>query len=364
MIDSSSLFPTTIVGHSVLSSWVRAICQTARGYNIDPIPLMKTAGLDPDLLNIPDARYPVNEVRAFWRILIRATKDPLLGLKVGEEVQMSSLHGLGLAMMTSASLSDLLMLFVRYAKTISTNMQLNFEHEAHTTSVVFKNQDNEELHITARLASMVLLYRQACSLAQRRIIPKYITLSFSYDDLQKNLDRIITPTVYANLGKRLDAYFHTPVTLGAEQDSISFSYQDTIEPYAGSHPQLMEVNEAIVREYLTRLHKSDLSSQVLMRIQDYLSKGEPKLDEVAQSLNMTARTLQRRLRAENLSFQILLDTERKKHAHQLLAHTKYNMTEISYLLGFSDVSNLSRACKRWFNQSPSEHRESNMQVSA
>lgn len=341
-----SLSLPRVIGHSVLSSWIRSICQTARGYGIDPLPLMKAAGLETELLNIPDARYPVQAVRRFWYLLLQASDDRLLGLKVGQEIQMSSLHSLGFAMMSSSSLSDLLMLFVRYAKVISTTMQMSFEHDNTGTTLVFKTQDGDEPQATARLACITLLYRQACSLAQHRIMPQFVTLSLPHNQFSG----------------QLDDYFQIPVTLGAEQDSISFYYHDTIEPYAGANTQLASINEMMVREYLSSLSKSDFSGQVLMHIQNGLSKGEPKLEEVAKALNITPRTLQRRLREENNNFQDLLDGERKNIAHELLAHTKRSIVEISYMLGFSDPSNLCRASKRWFGHSPSEHREKCLRI--
>lgn len=341
-----SLSHPRVVGHSVLSSWIRSICQTVRGYDIDPLVLMNKAGLDTGLLNIPDARYPVQAVRRFWYLVIQTTNNPLIGLKVGQEIQMSSLHSLGLAMMSSSSLSELLMLFVRYAKILSTTMQLSFEHDNQGTTLVFRTQDGDEPRATARLACIALLYRQACSLSQHIVIPKFVTLSLPHNESSAELDD----------------YFHTSVTLGAEQDSISFCYQDTIEPYAGANAQLTAMNEMMAREYLSNLGKNDFSGQVLMHIQNGLSKGEPKLTEIASALNITPRTLQRRLKEENHSFQELLDGERKNMAHEMLAHTNRSIIEISYMLGFSDPSNLCRASQRWFGHSPSEHRENCLHI--
>lgn len=333
---------TRVIGHSVLSSWIRSICQTVRGYGIDPLVLMDKAGLDTSLLNIPEARYPVQAMRRFWYLVIQATDNPLIGLKVGQEIQMSSLHSLGFAMMSSSSLSELLMLFVRYAKILSTTMQPSFEHDIQGTTLVFRTQDGDEPRASAKLACIALLYRQACSLSQHSIIPKFITLSLPYN---------------SEISSELDEYFHTSVTLGAEQDSISFCYQDTIEPYASANAQLTAINEMMAREYLSKLGKNDFSGQVLMHIQNALSKEEPKLSDIAAALNITPRTLQRRLREENHNFQELLDSERKNMAHEMLAHTNRSIVEISYMLGFSDPSNLCRASQRWFGHSPTEHRK-------
>ena len=101
-------------GHSVLVSWVSSICQTVRGYGKDPVPLLAHAGLDARLLHVPDARYPVENVRRLWEAAICETGDALFGLRVGREIQAPALQGLGLAMISCGSLSDLMMMMVRY----------------------------------------------------------------------------------------------------------------------------------------------------------------------------------------------------------------------------------------------------------
>lgn len=335
-----------ITGYSVLSSWIRSICQTVRGYDIDPLPLMEQAGLDSKLLNIPDARYGVHGVRRLWQLIIHATGDSLIGLRVGQEIQASTLHGLGLAMMSSSSLSELLMLFIRYGKVISTTMQMNLEHSKKGTTLVLKTIEGNEPMSAARLAAIAFIYRQARSLSQHDILPEFVTLTLPRDEDQA----------------RLNEYFHTHVTLGADQDAICFRYGDTIEPYAGANAQLVAHNETLINQYLAQLARSDFSTQVLTQIHATLAKGEPKLADIATLLNLTPRTLQRRLEEEGHTFNALLDNERKTLAHELLAHTERSITEISFLLGFSDPSNFSRASKRWFACSPLQHRQRSLKI--
>ncbi|MDO5091514.1 MAG: AraC family transcriptional regulator ligand-binding domain-containing protein [Cardiobacteriaceae bacterium] len=335
-----------IVGASVLSSWIRSICQTVRGYGVDPLPLMEQAGLEANLLNIPDARYPVQGVRRLWQLIIQATDDPLVGLRVGREIQASTLHGLGLAMMSSSSLSELLMLFIRYGKVISTTMQMSLEHNRTGTTLVLRTVEGSEPMSAARLAALAFIFRQACSLSQHGVVPEFVTLTLAAPrDVH-----------------RLDAYFGTAVSLGAEQDAICFRYADTIEPYAGANAQLVALNETVINQYLAQLMRSDFSAQVQSRIHATLSRGEPKLAEIAALLNMTPRTLQRRLEEEGHTFNALLDGERKNLAHDLLAHSDRTITEISFLLGFSDPSNFSRASKRWFGCAPLQHRQRSLRI--
>lgn len=335
-------------GHSVLVSWVSSVCQTARGYGVDPLPLLACSGLDARLLHIPDARYPVEGVRHLWKLLIEATQDPLFGLSVGREIQAPALQGLGLALISSGSLSDLMMVMVRYCKMISTTMNISFDHppELKGTKLVLRSDGGSEPMNSARLAVLAFIFRQACSLSQHPVVPVSVTLSLEGQDTA-----------------RLDDYFRVPVNLGCEKDSISFAYEDTIEPYAGANRQLMDINAAVVGRYLNRMNNMDIAARVSMLIREALQTGEPRLCAVAELVHMSPRTLQRRLREEGCSFNGLLDSIRHDMAHDLLMHSDLSITEIGFRLGFSDLSNFIRACHRWFGCAPLKHRESSLMIS-
>ncbi|WP_454765127.1 AraC family transcriptional regulator ligand-binding domain-containing protein [Cupriavidus campinensis] len=333
-------------GHTVLSSWISAVCQTVRGYGVDPITLAEEAGLDTRLLNVPDARYDVEEVQRFWALAVDATDDPLLGLRVGKEVQAPALHCLGMAMIASGSLARLLELMASYCRIISTSMRMELVHDRKGTTLVLHTLDGTDAMRAACLALITYVYRQACQLSQHPVVPEFVTL--------------VMP--YAEDAQRLDAHFKTAVSLGAETDSISFRYGDMIEPYAGANQKLVQVNEQIINAYLSRLRQNDLSNGVLSQIQRMLPAGEPKLCHVAREMNLSPRTLQRRLDNAGCSYRELLDNGRKVLARDLLAHSKTSITEISFLLGFSDPSNFSRASRRWFGCAPQQFRQRLLEV--
>lgn len=69
------------------------------------------------------------------------------------------------------------------------------------------------------------------------------------------------------------------------------------------------------------------------------------------------RTLQRRLRAEGARFDDLLDTQRKTWARELMAQRSLALADIAQLLGFADQWVLTRACQRWFGDSPRRLRQ-------
>jgi AraC-like DNA-binding protein len=84
-----------------------------------------------------------------------------------------------------------------------------------------------------------------------------------------------------------------------------------------------------------------------------LESGEVSLDRLASELGISRATLQRRLKAEDTSFEAILDGLRQRLARRYLRKDNYSVKKTAYLLGFSDPAAFSRAFKRWTGQSPS-----------
>jgi len=80
------------------------------------------------------------------------------------------------------------------------------------------------------------------------------------------------------------------------------------------------------------------------------------MGRVAELLNLSRRTLQRRLEDEGTSFKAVLDDTRRELANRLIHDRLMTLGEIAYLLGFSETSSFSRACRRWTGVSPSQLR--------
>jgi AraC-like DNA-binding protein len=100
-------------------------------------------------------------------------------------------------------------------------------------------------------------------------------------------------------------------------------------------------------------HQSDgdVAQKVLDRLLD--REGEyPGLSEMAKSLAMSDRTLNRKLKAQGTSYQVLLDDVRQELAVWYLRQTEMSVEAIAERLGYRDTSNFSRTCKRWFGVTP------------
>jgi AraC-like DNA-binding protein len=87
-----------------------------------------------------------------------------------------------------------------------------------------------------------------------------------------------------------------------------------------------------------------------------LPTGELTIDSLSKALGVSRRTLQRRLTARDSSFKQLLQTLRDELSERYLEDARLGITEIAFLLGYSDQASFSNAFRSWRNCSPSEHR--------
>jgi transcriptional regulator GlxA family with amidase domain len=150
--------------------------------------------------------------------------------------------------------------------------------------------------------------------------------------------------------------FDVPVRFGAPSNRFVFEARMLALPVPTHHPlglhQSLELLETFSRQEKA---KDDLCSAVERAAYKTLTQGIT-LEDVARELNMSGRTLRRRLSAGGMSFEALVENVRKTRALSLLTHSGVAVERIAIETGYSDVRNFRRAFKRWTGVSPSEYR--------
>jgi AraC-like DNA-binding protein len=113
--------------------------------------------------------------------------------------------------------------------------------------------------------------------------------------------------------------------------------------------------QVVLETYLESLESSSqhaTSRQVENLIRGVLSTGQCRLPHIAKFLSVSTRTLQSRLELEHSSFQLLLDKVRRELATSHLSRGDMQLTQLAYLLGYTELSAFSRSFKRWYGTSP------------
>jgi AraC-like DNA-binding protein len=101
---------------------------------------------------------------------------------------------------------------------------------------------------------------------------------------------------------------------------------------------------------------NSVASTVRTRILPLLAEGEPSISDVASSVGLSARTLQRRLEQEGTSFSGVLDALRREEAMRALAASDRSLADLAVALGYRRQSTLTRAVRRWTGMPPSRLR--------
>jgi AraC-like DNA-binding protein len=154
------------------------------------------------------------------------------------------------------------------------------------------------------------------------------------------------------------AYFRCPIDFGAADNRIVLSNKVVDKRLPGSNPMMAQLNDQVMIKYMARLDENDIVSRVKATIIDLLADGRLSDAKVAESLYMSNRTLQRKLQEQGTSFKKILTEVRHELALKYIQDHQMTLTELSFQLGFSEVSSFSRAFKNWTGQAPRDYRNS------
>ena len=328
---------------TTLGSVAGLIATTLRACGCDPEPLFVAAGLDSGMATDPNARFPMPRMQKLWKLSVAATGDPCLGLVAARQFQPALLHGLGLAWLVSDTLLDAFGRLVHYARLINNALHFHLEEQPDSIDLVMVLPEEilpPDFEYAAADLGMAAFLRMCQITAGHPILPRHVALQRP------------TPPCIA----QFEDMFGASIEYGAETSRLCFDRQLLTRHLAAANPELARINDQVVVDYLARFDRASIAMQVRAKIIHQLPDGIPKQEAIADTLHVSLRSLQRRLKDEDTSFKDLLEDTRQQLALQYLRDARRSIGEITYLLGFSEPSNFTRAFKRWTGKSPAQYR--------
>ncbi|HEY9578385.1 MAG TPA: AraC family transcriptional regulator [Rhizorhapis sp.] len=328
-----------------LSAWILAIVRALEEADVDPAPLMQGIGMDASRIGDLNYRYSQEQVTSLWIAAVGATGDPNFGLKVAKHIRPSTFHVVGYAMSCSATLRRAAERFQHSARLISDSAAVEFDREGADgrLSVDLNTGGRQPIYqtIDTMLAGLFMLCEWILTVP---ITP--IEVTFRH---RKPAD-----------DRAYREVFRCPIRYGQPLNSILFPADVLDAPVPSANEELATMLDEMAVKYLSFRFSSRFSRKVRDALVGQLPNGEPSKQETARLLAMTERTLLRRLREENTTFQEVLDSLREELAYDYLRRRDLTIENIAYLLGFSSSSTFSRAFMRWTGQRPSGWRALNM----
>lgn len=327
---------------TTLNTWANALVRTlqARGGDVDA--LLRRAGLDAAMLRDPNGRVPVRSMARLWALAVEDTGDPCLGLKAAAFIQPATFHGLGMALLASQTLGDALQRSARFSRIVSSAADVQLVSTPRGVKQVMRWR--AEVPVVEE--AIDLLMASTLKMGMLLMAPE------TPHPLELRLRRRATPAMRAEF----EAHFGCPILFGDEENSLLIPHAWIDRPLPMANPQLARQNDLVVMEYLSRFDGARLAEKVRAELITRLPAGEPPRGEVAAALHLSEKTLQRRLKDEDTSYQQVLDEVRRDLAQQYLREGPVSVCEVTFRLGFSDQSSFTRAFRRWTGLTPGEFR--------
>jgi AraC-like DNA-binding protein len=310
-------------------------------YGLDAPAMFERRGIDPALLSNPNARIPSRAWDLLARDAASRIPDPAFGLLAARCWHPSNLGALGHAWLTSSTLRTGLGRVVRYWRLLGEASSTRLEESSAGITIVLARQAPDPVSSAVTADFVMSLLVDMCRMnAGSSLRPVAVSLRRS---------RPKDSAAYRR-------HFGCVVHFTADEDSFMLSRRDVDRPLPTSNRQLAATLDRILVEQLAHLDKSDVVARCQANLRDQLSSGEVSEDVMAERLHMSRRTLQRKLAEVDLTYQKLVDDTRRDLAMRHLEDPRHSITDVTFLLGFSQQSAFTRAFKRWTGMSPSEYR--------
>lgn len=316
----------------------RLACAWARSRGVSLAPLLHRVGLTLREIRDDGAQIAVTTQIRCLNQLAEILDDQLLGFHVVRKAELRAAGFLYYIAASSKTLGDALLKVRRYSSIANEGIVLRVQ-VGRTVRIkldyagVLRRSDRHQLE-----AWMTAAIRLCRELTGRELRPLGV--------------RIMHQRVPES-GK-FDAFLGRTAEFGASLDEVLFPGDVARLPIVSFDPYLNKLLIKYCDEVLGR--KKPLSGNLRANVENamaaLLPHGQASVDNVAQRLGITPRTLRRRLASESASFARVLTNLRFALAKRYLAERYLQISRIAWLLGYAEVSTFSHAFRRWSGRTP------------
>jgi AraC-like DNA-binding protein len=304
------------------------------GFDVDAI--LDEVGLDRQLVFDPDARLPAQQADAIWAAAFRIAGDPALALHAAEALPFGAYRVLDFVVANAPDVREALGRVARYFSIVDPRGQLELT-----------GKDPSRFGFRSALGQLpppAEQYTLAAVVTRVRVSAGFevpfeaVEFTFPAPDDVTEYERIFRCEVrFARAGA---AVVVPESTLALDIPGSDAALSSVLENHA----------DRLVRE-LPPLSQG-IAARLSRVLQDELRGGNISAAHISARLGVSERTLQRRLLEEETTYAAVLEGMRRSAAEKYLQERDVSLSEIAWLLGFSEQSSFARAFKRWTGQSP------------
>lgn len=337
---TSSSFDTDLSNSLVSITYSRLLARELKVEKDNAADFLKGTDLTFDQLQGLDSKITFSDQAKLVSNAKRISGNPALGLLMGPKLHIATHGPLGTVLIASPNVEVMLRSFVKYSTVRAQFARFSMEEtDKHFVVVLEDIPGMGDFHD--------FFYELLMSILQYA--------------LEEVLDRPFIEGRYAFVHKKpthegsYSEYLHSPFEFNAERYLFCVPKEMGKIPSPLSDSQLFNHATELCDEKLRELEQERSLEQTIQKIL-YDNPGHIwALEEVASALNMSSRTVMRKLKAEDTTYKQILDGVHKDMTIRYLKHKNLSVNRISYLLGYSDTSAFRRSFKRWFGMSVTEY---------
>ena len=319
-----------------LTTWICALHRTlvADGYDADTI--MHKAGFDFSAVTSTSEYISKDVSKRIWNEVELSTENDAYCLRTLPFISDTYLNTLIIMVQSCDSIDGALRLLLKYYRLVDCTSQITVNIgktaklcvESKCASIPTPKQDIDLIFglITKHTPMLLIDQIRPITVSLTRPTPKN---SAAYTE-----------------------YFSCPVLFGQSQNSIEFPMQFSSSVIPGANPEISKHMDEYLSSHLLSLIGGSIEGDVKREIIHLLPEGTPKLCDVATRLNISERTLQRKLQKYDICFTSLLNEVRLYLAKDYLYQPHKSIQEIAYKLGFSEPGNFIRFFKQQTGLTP------------
>lgn len=341
---------SALYNEPVPMAFTRALLAQARAYNRDLEAILRAARFpfDPLRQDVQTVFVSREQYSRLCLELIRALGDESAGVMPDVQTPVGTTRLIALSMINSTTLAAAL------HRGIEFNQVCRVRHGAQVINQLVVDEERKEATLTYLCDddAQQVQHSVLCNLA--------MWLRFSGWLIDQHID--VTSAHCAGPRPRFMAglrhFFHCPVEYKQRANSVTFSARHLESELVRDEGDLGEFLKLAPYYVVIQPQASTLSISHRIRciLGDDFRQEMPSFEQLTTQLNMSARTLRRRLEKEGTSYQRIKDNARRDVAISMLSSDGLTVSDVAEQVGFSDPSAFHRSFKKWTGQSPGSYR--------
>ena len=329
--------------HTFNACYVKTIVDTAESLGVSRAKLLTLSSLSEQELLFAKTRIDEHRVRLVLEYAVLLSGNPYFGIDVGRAVQPGTYSALGYTLMSSKSLEEAIELNCQYGQLVSDIGHVELIKNKNTASMVWHPGNSA----TALLRPL-----------QEAIITGWWTFSQWIIGNKAKLTSVHFCHPKPHNVSVYEKVFDAPVYFSQKYAALSFDthylQKSLTQRDEDIHLLMLQKTKQMLNDLPQSLSYKD---RVDLYISSSISQGPTTLEDAADKLSISIRSLRHHLKKESTSYQTILNDVRKRLSCKYLEESSLSIQKIAETLNYQEIGSFSSSFKKWTGVTPSEYRQ-------